>query len=166
MSIRPAFLGTRYPHLHGIADEILPELMYHLRLPDIGYPAKAIQLKTFIKVNRFRVHHLTMPQIKPPTFVRLDRADTSTAVISIDTMSGLSATAGTDKVHRPAIQIHAIDEIAFSLRRLAEVFRRGIERIRRRTVSTTTVYIMLAPDHGVRHMDVLFLRQISQIIGR
>ena len=68
-----------------------------------------------------------MPQIKPPTFVRLDRADTSTAVISIDTMSGLSATAGTDKVHRPAIQIHAIDEIAFSLRRLAEVFRRGIE---------------------------------------
>ena len=102
-----------------------------------------------------------MPQIKPPTFVRLDRADTSTAVISIDTMSGLSATAGTDKVHRPAIQIHAIDEIAFSLRRLAEVFRRGIERIRRRTVSATTVYIMLAPDHGVRHMDVLFLRQIS-----
>ena len=61
MSIRPAFLGTRYPHLHGITDEILPELMYHLRLPDIGDPAKAIQLKTFIKVNRFRVHHLTMP---------------------------------------------------------------------------------------------------------
>ena len=107
-----------------------------------------------------------MSQVEPPTFVRLDRTDTSTAVVSIDTMSGLSATAGTDKVHRPAIQIHAIDEIAFSLRRLAEVFRRGIERIRRRTVSTTTVYIMLAPDHGVRHMDVLFLRQISQIIGR
>ena len=135
----------------GITDEILPELMYHLRLPDIGDPAKAIQLQTFIKVNRFRVHHLTMSQVEPPTFVRLDRADTSTAVVSIDTMSGLSATAGTDKVHRPAIQIHAIDEIAFSLRRLAKVFRRGIERIRRRTVSTATVYIMPV---SYTHLDV------------
>jgi len=115
--IGPAFLGIGYPHFHGIAYKVFAEFVYHLGFPDIGYPAETIQFNPFIEVYTHGVHYFAVTKIESPAFVCFDGANATPVVEAVDAVSGLSAAAGEDKVHRPAVEVDAINEILFALGR-------------------------------------------------
>jgi hypothetical protein len=72
--------------------------------------------------------------------------------------------AGSQKIARPAIQIHAIDKIGFRLRGLAEMFPGRIIRVADRSIAILIINSILAPNITLAHMNILLFGEIFEIL--
>src|ERR1700722_10755110 len=111
MRVRPSFLRVRHPALERGADELFPELVHHLSLPDVGHPCPVVSRESLIEVNRLRVHHLSVPKIDSPPHVGFNRPHPAPAVVAGNLVVERATLSRTDKIHRPAIEIVAIDKV-------------------------------------------------------
>src|SRR3984957_7623804 len=113
------------------------------------------------------VHDAEISDIEAPFAVGFDRPDTTSGSSPIKRCRPADAAAyrRIQKIHAPAVKRDTIYKVAGPMRRFTKMLLRRIIGIGQGAICPTAIDIMLAPDDRMRHMDVLLLCEVSQVIG-
>ena len=70
-----------------------------------------------------------------------------------------------EEIDRPAVEVHAVDEVLLAAGRFAEVFAGRIVGITDRAFAVAVIDRILTPDIALADMNALIFREVAQVVG-